>query len=282
MQRLEIYQSLWAMELRRPDGFEWPLERKFEMCAEAGYHGLAIDLVQTDIEETLSWRRHYERYKLGCLINAFPKTIEDLRPVLRAAREFNAPFVNIVGLVMPLRVEAAAEVVRAWLKMAAEEQVTIHFETHRNCITNDLFFTLLLMDEVPEMRLCGDLSHYMVDREFRYPLSDGDQALIQRVLERCDAYQGRVSSREQIQIPLHFPQSQKWLQLYLDWWERGFRTWRRQHGSNAVLNFQCELGPPEYAITDATGAELSDRWQEALQLRTLVQGIWQRLEGEAA
>ena len=47
MQRLEIYQSLWAMELRRPDGFEWPLEKKFEMCRAAGYDGLAIDLVDT-------------------------------------------------------------------------------------------------------------------------------------------------------------------------------------------------------------------------------------------
>jgi hypothetical protein len=259
MQRLEIYQSLWAMELRRPDGYEWPLERKFEMCAEAGYDGLAIDLVQTDIQETLSWRRHYEKYRLGCLINAF---------------------VNVVGLVMPLRVEEAAEVVRAWLKMATEEKVEIHFETHRNCITNDLFFTLLLMEAVPEMRLCGDLSHYMIDREFRYPLSDGDQKLIERILERCDAYQGRVSSREQIQIPLHFPQSRKWLDLYLDWWERGFRLWRNCNGEDAVLNFQCELGPPEYAITDANGAELSDRWQEALQMRSLVQDIWRRLEAE--
>jgi len=37
MHRLEIHQSLWALELRRPDGFEWPLEKKFEMCRTAGY-----------------------------------------------------------------------------------------------------------------------------------------------------------------------------------------------------------------------------------------------------
>ena len=31
MQRLLVYQSLWAMERRRPDGLEWSLEDKLEM-----------------------------------------------------------------------------------------------------------------------------------------------------------------------------------------------------------------------------------------------------------
>ncbi len=283
MQRLDVYQSLWAMELRRPDGLEWPLEKKFEMCRAAGYDGLAIDLVDTDIAATRVMRPLYEAYRLGCIINAFPKSIEDLRPVLVAAREFDARFVNVIGLVMPLRVEEAAPVIRAWMRMADETGVTVHFETHRNCITNDLFFTLLLMEAVPEMRLCADLSHYLIDREFRYPLSAGDHALIRRILERSDAFQGRVASREQIQVQITFPQHQKWFDLFLGWWEEGFRLWRARAAPDAVLNFQCELGPPrDYAITGPDGYEMSDRWTEALVIRDRVQAIWQRLEKGAA
>ena len=70
MQRLEIYQSLWALELRRPDGFEWPLEKKFEMCLAAGYDGLAIDLVDTDIGAATAMRPLYEKYGLGCIITS--------------------------------------------------------------------------------------------------------------------------------------------------------------------------------------------------------------------
>ena len=282
MQTLDVYQSLWAMELRRPDGLEWPLEKKFEMCRAAGYDGLAIDLVDTDIAATKAMVPLYEKYRLGCIINAFPKSIEDLRPVLVAAREFNARFVNVIGLVMPLRVEEAAPVIRAWMRMAEEIGIAIHFETHRNCITNDLFFTLLLMEAVPEMRLCADLSHYLIDREFRYPLSAGDQALIRRILERSDAFQGRVASREQIQVQITFPQHQKWFDLFLGWWEDGFRLWRARAAADAVLNFQCELGPPrDYAITGPDGYEMSDRWTEALIIRDRVQAIWQRLEKQA-
>ena len=37
MQKLLVFQSLWAMERRRPDGLEWPLEEKIRMIAEAGF-----------------------------------------------------------------------------------------------------------------------------------------------------------------------------------------------------------------------------------------------------
>ena len=125
------------------------------------------------------------------------------------------------------------------------------------------------------------LSHYLVDREFRYPLSAHDQGLIRRILERSDAFQGRVASREQIQVQIAFPQHQKWFDLFLGWWEEGFRLWRARAAADAVLNFQCELGPPrDYAITGPDGCEMSDRWTEALIIRDRVQALWQRLETE--
>jgi hypothetical protein len=282
MPGLEVFQSLWAMELRRPDGVERPIEESFEMVAEAGYRGLAIDLGATDMETARKTRPLFEKHKLGCLINAFPQTIESLRPVLHMAKDFDARFVNIIGQVMPLSLEGMIPVVRAWITMAEDEGVPILFETHRNCITNDLFATLLLLDAVPEMRLCADLSHYLVDREFRYPISAQDDALIQRVLRRAESFQGRVASREQIQVQIDFPQHKKWVELFARWWEDGFRAWRARAQEDSILNFLCELGPPDYAITGPDGYELSDRWQEALQIRQRVEEIWRRLEREDA
>ena len=50
------------------------------------------------------------------------------------------------------------EVVEAWLEIAVVEAMPIQFETHRNCITNDLFATLQLLDAIPQMRLSADSS----------------------------------------------------------------------------------------------------------------------------
>jgi hypothetical protein len=278
MQRLEVFQSLWAMELRRPDGFERPVAENFQMVADAGYAGMAIDLGVMNNDEALATRPHFERHGLGCLINAFPKTIEDLRPVLRMSKQFDTRYVNIIGQVMPIKVEDMIPVIRAWIDMAGEEEVPVLFETHRNCITNDLFATLQLIDAIPEMELCADLSHYLVDREFWYPISAEDDALIQRILQRSEAFQGRVANREQVQVQISFPQHQKWFDQFAAWWTDGLRSWRDRSAQDAVVNFLCELGPPEYAITGADGYELSDRWEEALMIKERVEGIWDALE----
>ncbi len=60
------------------------------------------------------------------------------------------------------------------------------------------------------------------------------------------------------------------------------RAWRRRNASDATLIFLCELGPPPYAMTDRNQRELSDRWEEALQIREWVRGIWHELETEEA
>ena len=52
--------------------------------------------------------------------------------------------------------------------------------------------------------------------------------------------------------------------------------------SNASdLVFLCELGPPNYAITDGRGEELSDRWQEALELKRIAHELWGELSTRA-
>ncbi len=284
MPRLEIFQSLWAMELRRPDGKERSVDEAFDMVAAAGYAGMAVDVgvSEGDLEKARAQRGRFERTGLGCLVNTFPKSIEDLRPVLRMAKEFDARFVNVIGQVMPISLEGMIPVIRAWIAMAEAEKVPILFETHRNCITNDLFTTLQLLDAIPELRLCADLSHFLLDREFWYPISAENHALIDRVLARSHSFQGRVGSREQIQVQISFPQHQKWFDLFAGWWEAGFRHWRAKATPGAVLNFCCELGPMEYAITGADGLELSDRWEEALLIRKRVEAIWKKLEVETA
>ena len=130
------------------------------------------------------------------------------------------------------------------------------------------------------MRLCADLSHFVVDREFKLPLDDRDQSLIRRIIERSDSFQGRVASRQQIQLQLDFPQHEKWVELFRGWWRDGLESWRARNESGDCI-FLCELGPPEYAMTGPNGKEMSNRWEEALIIRQWVMRMWDEMETTA-
>jgi hypothetical protein len=278
---LRCYQSLWATELRRAGIAERPVPERFDRVKDAGYDGLAIDLGALDLPAAQSYVCEYARTGLKGLVIAFPTSIEALRPALNLAKDIGAPFVVVVGKVMPLAVEDMIPVVRGWLRVAAEEAMPIQFETHRNCITNDMFSTLLMLDAVPEMRLCADLSHYVVDREMMLPISPEMQSYVSRILERSDSFQGRIATRSQVQVPIAFPQHRVWLETFLGWWKEGFCGWRTR-ARDQDLVFLCELGPPNYAITDANGDELSDRWEEALLLRQMADKLWAEVAGGGA
>ena len=271
--RLKVYTSLWAMMPHDPSGVILSYEEICEKVAAAGYDGMALDLGAGDIAQAREVEPIMARHGLTPLMVAFPKTVESLREVLVMSKDFGAPFVDIIGQVMPISVDGMIPVIRRWMDMADDVGIPVQFETHRNCITNDLFTTLSLLDAIPEMRLCADLSHYVVDREFKLPLQHHEQMMISRILDRADSFQGRVASRQQIQLQLDFPQHQKWVHLFQSWWREGFRRWLDQHQDGDCV-FLCELGPPEYAMTDGNGVEMSDRWQEALTIKSWVEEIW--------
>lgn len=281
MQTLEIFQSLWAMELRRAGRPERSLDESFSMIASTGFAGVCLDPGITELEDVRKLKPLFEQYRLKCMMNVFPNELDELRPLLELAGDMDACLVNIVGGVMPVEVEDAVPVVQRWLRDAAGFEMPVLFETHRDALLNDLFFTLQLIEKLPEMRLCADLSHFVVDRELRLPLRPRDRGYFERILDRSDCFQGRVATREQIQIQIEFPQHAMWVDLFRDWWAYGMRRWRERNDDDATLVFLCELGPPGYAITDRNGLELSDRWVEAGIIRGWVEQIWQELDPAA-
>ena len=280
MQKLNIYQSLWGMELRNPSMPERSKEEAFAMIADAGFDGACMDPSVAEIPDCREYAHLFQQHGLGCMVNAFPYAPDDMAPILDFAVEMRSCMVNVISGVMPIKPEGAVTDVRRWIDEAAARDMPILFETHRDGLLNDLYFTLQLMDLVPEMRLCADLSHFVVDRELRNPIPPRDQGYISSVLERSDCFQGRVANREQVQIQIDFPQHQEWVEIFKGWWKEGMRAWRQRNDDDATLVFLCELGPPPYAITDGQQNELSDRWEESLKIRDWVRDIWSQLESE--
>jgi len=280
--RLDVYQSLWGMDPGRGSHEPATVEECFSSVKSAGFAGIAIDLAASDIETARKTIPLFRKYELGCIINAFPASMEDVLPVLEMARDFDALVVNIIAQVIPSSVEEASLMVQDWMEEAEKEDINIEFETHRNSVTNDLNYTVKLLEAVPEMKLGVDLSHYVVDREFSLPPRKDELELIDKILRRADAFHGRVSSAQQIQLQLEFPQHQEWVVQFLDWWETGFKYWRKRSPADDTLIFQTELAPPEYAMTGPDGMEMSNRWEEALTMKGWIEDIWKRLDQEDA
>lgn len=278
MQRLLVMQSLWAMQRRRPDGQEWPLEDQVRMIAAAGFDGASVDFGDAAFARRATGL--LRDHGLTWQVEAFVATVAALEPVVELWSDLGGTHINLLPVVRPYRIEDALPFIDGWRAMADRAGAPLNIETHRNQLTNDLIFTLHLLDRVPDLRLEADLSHYLVGREMWFPVDAANHALMHRILDNAWGLQGRVASREQIQVPL-LPHLAHWLDLFLGWWDYGMRSWRRRAGPDAALTFLCELGPPEYAITGPDGHELSDRWREAIRLKDLARGLWRRIEDEA-
>jgi len=272
MQELLFFQSLWAMERRHTDGHERSLEENIEMIAEAGFDGISAHYTKRSDVVGLNEAIRGRGLKIEGV--CFPRSVEDLRLPLELAAEFPVTHINLQPDVRLRRVDDCLPLLDGWMRLAQDAGIPVFIETHRDRMTTDLYFTLDLLDRRPDLPLLADLSHFLVAREFAFPVTKEDDASIRRILANAHAFHGRVASREQVQIEISFSHHRPWVDLFLGWWEYGFRAWRARASQDAELVFTCELGPKPYAITGRDGNDTTDRWAEALMLRKMVHDLW--------
>ena len=275
MQKLKIYQSLWAMERRHSDGIERTLPDSLRMIADAGFEGVSGQC--GDARATAELAQMARDHGLEMEGQCFPATIDDLAPALDNAVRNGLRHVDMQPDYRPRRFADAVRVMEGWQRVIDQCPIPVYVETHRDRMTNDLFTTLDLLETFPTLKLLGDISHYLVGREFAWPVDAVNNSYIEQILDASWAFHGRVASREQVQIEIGFAQHKPYLDQFMDWWAYGFASWKRRSGPDDVLVFTCELGPRPYAITGADGNDLSDRWEESKLMMELVRKRWSSL-----
>ena len=145
-----------------------------------------------------------------------------------------------------------------------KEGIPLSFETHRGRPTFSLVTTVPYLQSLPEMRLTGDFSHWMVVHES--DLSDM-QDLLEIALQRTDYIHARVGHAQAPQIS--DPSALEWkpeLQNHLQIWQRVLDM-HHSKGSNTFL-ITPEFGPPNYMPTfPFTRAPTADAWEANVFMR---------------
>ncbi|WP_159500511.1 hypothetical protein [Microbacterium sp. 18062] len=266
---LRAVQSLWAMEDLPSTAAPWTLDQQIALLVEADYSAVAVDLGARKAPTAPVLAGALHGVPLERIVFAFAGTDVQLADALRYAERIDATEMVLCASSYVQDVHEAAAQVQRWHAQAAASGVDLQLETHRNTLTNDLRFTRRLVEVLdPAISLAIDLSHYIVGAEIPAEPTEEIEEQIGVILSRAGSLQGRIASRCQVQLPLHHRSSEPWIALARRWWRQGFAALLDRRGGDGIapVTFVTELGTAPYALADADGVELSDRWAEARTL----------------
>jgi hypothetical protein len=180
--------------------------------------------------------------------------------------------------------DEAFRLVEAILSASDKQCFPIFIETHRATITQDVWRTVRIARNFPEVRFNGDFSHYYCGQELVYGNWNTKLAFMQPIFERVGFLHGRIASPGCMQVPIGPSLSTRPLQAYgvVDYLEHFRELWTLAmagflHNARPgdVLIFAPELlpGTHYYArlFPDASGqmVEESDRYAQALLYKEL-------------
>ncbi|OCT13042.1 hypothetical protein A8709_21945 [Paenibacillus pectinilyticus] len=266
---------MWAMMGVVPSGTELLLEEKFERIADAGFTGILARVPEAGSRD--EWQKLLRQYNLSFGAHSFPFNAHDLSLQLQQADDMEMLYVNgqvadafIIG-------DEAIKLLDELGAVSTEQRMPFFVETHRGKITQDLIRTVQYAEALPDLRFTLDISHYVVAGEMTEEQEKAEH-LFETVLARTSVIHSRISSGEQIQVDVGY--SDAMLARFETWWTKAMRYWLQDAQPGDILPFVCELGPAPYAITGQGGQELSNRWEQALALRSLAQGCWKRAVSE--
>jgi hypothetical protein len=274
MQKLLVLQSLWAMQNLRDAPAERSLEDNVAAIKAAGFDGFGTMWDSDEIASRSSALATHEGLVLEGL--CLPTSLAEVETALQRASHFPLHHLNLQLRMLPRTLDEASRLIESIQALIKQASVPVYIETHRGRLTNDLLFTLELLERHPDLKLLADLSHYVVARELELPIDPVANEQILTILSHAWAFHGRVAGSGQVQLPLGYKQHQAWIDQFSTWWSAGFADWRRRAAPDAELTFVCELGPQPYAISGPDGQDLTDRWAESLTLRDLAREAWGR------
>jgi hypothetical protein len=275
--KLWIAINVWGLEGLPPGGPEWSLEEKLERLKKAGGFDAVDRYTAADpksdsaVAELDGLAKKYG-FRVGMATSI--DRLEQLDIAISLARKAGTPYVDVMTGPYSVPEAEAVRLIRAISDRFKAEKIALALQTHRGLVTQDLLRTVEYTRAVPDLRFDLDLSHYFVAGEIVEDLNAAALPAFEAILARAVMLDGRVSNGEQVQIDIGPSGDNPHARRFAALWKKVMVAWLQSASPGDILPFRIELGPPNYAILDPQGREISDRWAQTLVIRTLAERLF--------
>ena len=152
------------------------------------------------------------------------------------------------------------------LEFEKKENTPVTHETHRGRFAFAAHITAGFLEELPELKLTADFSHWCCVAESF--LEDQDEHL-KKAIKQAFHIHARIGSTQASQV--NDPSSDEWenvKEIFLNWWKE---ISLNANDLNGNLPITCEFGPYPYMPTAPfTAAPLASQWDVNLYMKKLI------------
>lgn len=164
--------------------------------------------------------------------------------------------------------EQNKELIEIASDIGSETGVPIFHETHRGRFSFAAHVTRCYLEDIPELKLTVDISHWCTVAESM--LEDQEEA-VHLALSRAEHLHARVGFAQGPQVI--DPRAPVWeheVERHLTWWEQVAR--RMSAEGRSAMTVTVEFGPVPYtAVHPATGEPILEQWEANQAIRHLLQ-----------
>ncbi len=251
---LKVYKSLWGMT--------GPLEEQIQQIHAAGYDG--VECAAQEIQEPAIFKEQLTSAGLDYIALVYPEEsdhAEELRRRVEGALQYEPSKIVAHSGRDTMSFGKTIRFFEHALRVEEELGIPIAHETHRRRPLYSPMSTLVLLRELPDLRINADYSHWCAVTESL--LEDHREALTMAA-RRAIHIHGRVGFENGPQVPdPRVPQWEGHVAKHESWWDMIIAAHLARH--EEFLTFVPEFGPPTYMPTiPGTGEPTANLWDVCL------------------
>lgn len=264
--RIKFYCPRWGSE-----GLSW--EAFAKKVKEAGYDGVEtpVPFEEAAIKEMQAALQKYGLELAGQYYQSFEKDpTENLRNFEKHMRHLAAlkpVFIDAQTGKDYFTLEQNRALILKAAQVTRETGVPIYHETHRNKMLFAAFMTQRYLEQIPELRLTLDISHWCNVHE---SLLEDQAEAVAAALGRTEHIHARVGWQEGPQV--NDPRAPEWktvLDKHLGWWEQIIA--RKRASGAAFATVTPEFGPSGYLPTlPYTQMPVANQWDINVAMMNLL------------